>query len=126
MDQSRREDPADDDDGGQGIGFPWRRAAHAAPFAAAQRWRVRRPVSSRALHRRRVMTGSPKIRTRQIHWSWEGRELSLGVDEAGSGPSVLLLPALSSISTRREMHPLMKLLGKRSLDRTYRGVVLGR
>ncbi len=60
------------------------------------------------------MTDSPKIRTRQIHWSWQGRELSLGVDEAGSGASVLLLPALSSISTRCEMHPLMKLLATRA------------
>ena len=60
------------------------------------------------------MTGSPEIRTRQIHWSWQGRELSLGLDEAGSGASVLLLPALSSISTRREMHPLMKLLATRA------------
>lgn len=31
----------------------------------------------------------------------------LGLDETGSGPLVLLLPALSSISTRTEMHPLM-------------------
>jgi pimeloyl-ACP methyl ester carboxylesterase len=30
----------------------------------------------------------------------------LGLEEAGSGPSVVLLPALSSISTREEMHPL--------------------
>jgi pimeloyl-ACP methyl ester carboxylesterase len=60
------------------------------------------------------MTGSPEIRTRQIHWSWQGREFSLGVDEAGDGASVLLLPALSSISTRREMHPLMKLLATRA------------
>lgn len=56
------------------------------------------------------MTASPEIRTRQIRWSWQGRKLWLGVDEAGSGPSVLLLPALSSISTRCEMHPLMKRL----------------
>ena len=56
------------------------------------------------------MTASPEIRTRQILWSWQGRKLWLGVDEAGSGPSVLLLPALSSISTRCEMHPLMKRL----------------
>ena len=34
----------------------------------------------------------------------------LGLDEAGSGPVVLLLPALSSISTRGEMHPLMERL----------------
>jgi pimeloyl-ACP methyl ester carboxylesterase len=60
------------------------------------------------------MTDSPEIRTRQLHWSWQGRALSLGVDEAGSGASVLLLPALSSISTRREMHPLMKLLASRA------------
>jgi len=60
------------------------------------------------------MTDSPEIRTRQLHWSWQGRALSLGVDEAGSGASVLLLPALSSISTRREMHPLMKLLVSRA------------
>ena len=60
------------------------------------------------------MTDSPEIRTRQFHWSWQGRALSLGVDEAGSGSPVLLLPALSSISTRREMHPLMKLLATRA------------
>jgi pimeloyl-ACP methyl ester carboxylesterase len=36
------------------------------------------------------------------------------VDEAGSGVSVLLLPALSSISTRREMHPLMTRLATRA------------
>ena len=34
----------------------------------------------------------------------------LGLDEAGDVPSVLLLPALSSISTRGEMHPLMERL----------------
>ena len=31
----------------------------------------------------------------------------MGVDECGHGPAVLLLPALSSISTRAEMRPLM-------------------
>src|ERR1700739_3041205 len=60
------------------------------------------------------MTASPEIRTRQIRWSWHGREVSLGVDEAGSGAAVLLLPALSSISTRREMHPLMRHLATRA------------
>ncbi len=48
--------------------------------------------------------------TRQLRWSWQGRELELGLDEAGSGPLLLLLPALSSISTRVEMHPLMERL----------------
>ena len=34
----------------------------------------------------------------------------LGLDEIGDGALVLLLPALSSISTRGEMHPLMERL----------------
>jgi pimeloyl-ACP methyl ester carboxylesterase len=32
--------------------------------------------------------------------------IPLGMDQAGAGPSVVLLPALSSISTRAEMRPL--------------------
>ncbi len=47
-------------------------------------------------------------------WSWHGQEIALGIDDAGNGPPVLLLPALSSISTRREMHPLMRCLASRS------------
>lgn len=54
------------------------------------------------------MTRTHAIRTREIRWSWQGKPITLGVDEAGDGPPVLLLPALSSISTRREMHPLMQ------------------
>lgn len=45
--------------------------------------------------------------TRELHWSWEGETIPLGLDEAGEGPIALLLPALSSISTRGEMQPLM-------------------
>ena len=33
-------------------------------------------------------------------------EVTLGMDVAGNGPTVVLLPALSSISTREEMRPL--------------------
>ena len=51
--------------------------------------------------------------TRELRWSWDGREIALGLDEAGRGPLVVLLPALSSISTRREMHPLMERLSRR-------------
>jgi pimeloyl-ACP methyl ester carboxylesterase len=58
--------------------------------------------------------GAPEIRTRQMRWSWQGRELSVGVDEAGAGAPVLLLPALSSISTRGEMHPLMHRLAAKA------------
>jgi pimeloyl-ACP methyl ester carboxylesterase len=53
------------------------------------------------------------VRTRQIVWRWQQKEIALGVDEAGEGSPVLLLPALSSISTRREMHPLMRGLAAR-------------
>jgi pimeloyl-ACP methyl ester carboxylesterase len=48
--------------------------------------------------------------TRELRWSWQDREIVLALDEVGSGPLLLLLPALSSISTRAEMHPLMQRL----------------
>ena len=47
------------------------------------------------------------MKTSEIAWQWQGREVVLGLDEEGSGPVILLLPALSSISTKAEMHPLM-------------------
>src|SRR5919204_1626081 len=43
---------------------------------------------------------------RRIDYRWEGATVTLGMEEAGSGSSVVLLPALSSISTRAEMRPL--------------------
>ena len=48
-----------------------------------------------------------------LSWRWQGREITVGWDETGQGPTVLLLPALSSISTRREMQPLMQRLAPR-------------
>ena len=51
--------------------------------------------------------------TRELRWAWQGQDIILGLDEAGNGPLVLLLPALSSISTRSEMHPLMERLAPR-------------
>jgi pimeloyl-ACP methyl ester carboxylesterase len=59
------------------------------------------------------MTAEPTVRTRQVLWRWQGQEITLGIDEAGQGPPVLLLPALSSISTRREMRPLMQCLANK-------------
>jgi pimeloyl-ACP methyl ester carboxylesterase len=50
------------------------------------------------------------IRSRDLHWSWQGEDVALGLDEAGAGDLVLLFPALSSISTRGEMRPLMERL----------------
>lgn len=48
----------------------------------------------------------------EITWSCDGRNLSIGLDRVGKGPTVLLLPALSSISTRHEMRPLQEQLAQ--------------
>jgi pimeloyl-ACP methyl ester carboxylesterase len=45
-----------------------------------------------------------------IAWNWGGEAVRVGIDRLGAGPTVLLLPALSSISTRREMLPLQERL----------------
>ncbi len=41
----------------------------------------------------------------EIAWTWDGETVRVGVE-----PTVLLLPALSSISTRGEMRPLAERL----------------
>jgi len=51
--------------------------------------------------------------TQTIEWNWRGKTIRLGADACGSGPDVLLLPALSSISSRREMRPLQERLAPR-------------
>jgi pimeloyl-ACP methyl ester carboxylesterase len=43
-------------------------------------------------------------------WRWSGASVRIGLDRLGSGPSLLLVPALSSISTRREMRGLQERL----------------
>jgi pimeloyl-ACP methyl ester carboxylesterase len=45
-----------------------------------------------------------------IVWSWQGATMRLGVTRQGTGPTILMLPALSSISTRGEMRPLQERL----------------
>jgi pimeloyl-ACP methyl ester carboxylesterase len=42
----------------------------------------------------------------RINWTWRGQAIELGCEARGRGPKILLLPALSSISTRAEMRPL--------------------
>jgi pimeloyl-ACP methyl ester carboxylesterase len=51
--------------------------------------------------------------TRTLQWNWRGHPISLGADAIGADPQVLLLPALSSISTRHEMRPLQERLAGR-------------
>jgi len=48
----------------------------------------------------------------EIIWHADGYNFTIGLDRMGEGPSVLLLPALSSISTRHEMQPLQKHLAR--------------
>jgi pimeloyl-ACP methyl ester carboxylesterase len=50
------------------------------------------------------------MQTEQLTWHCNGATIELGADWSGRGPLVLLLPALSSISTRHEMHPLQERL----------------
>jgi len=50
------------------------------------------------------------MQSAQLTWTWRGRSINLGFDTSGQGPTLLLLPALSSISTRREMWPLQERL----------------
>jgi len=57
------------------------------------------------------MADTTAVFSRNLQWSWQGRQISIGINEVGEGPAVLVLPALSSISTRRETHPLMRRLG---------------
>ena len=45
-----------------------------------------------------------------IVWNWQNQVVRVGVDRLGVGPTVLLLPALSSISTRRETRLLQERL----------------
>jgi pimeloyl-ACP methyl ester carboxylesterase len=58
-----------------------------------------------------AMITSEFMQTEQLTWRYDGSSVELAVDWSGQGPLVLLLPALSSISTRHEMRPLQKRLG---------------
>ena len=50
------------------------------------------------------------VPTDHIVWNWNSQTVRVGIDRLGAGPTVLLLPALSSISTRREMRLLQERL----------------
>lgn len=49
----------------------------------------------------------------RIEWKADGKAVQIGWTRAGHGPTLLLLPAFSSISTRREMRPLQERLAPR-------------
>jgi pimeloyl-ACP methyl ester carboxylesterase len=54
-----------------------------------------------------------QMRGDHIEWSWQGATVRLGIARMGTGPSILMLPALSSISTRSEMRPLQERLASK-------------
>jgi pimeloyl-ACP methyl ester carboxylesterase len=49
-----------------------------------------------------------QIHRDHLDWSWQGATVRLGVTRMGAGLTILMLPALSSISTRGEMRPLQE------------------
>jgi pimeloyl-ACP methyl ester carboxylesterase len=51
-----------------------------------------------------------QIHPDHIDWVWQSAAVRLGVTRMGAGPTILMLPALSSISTRGEMRPLQERL----------------
>ncbi len=53
------------------------------------------------------------MRMDEIEWRYQGNSVRVGMTWHGQGLSVLMLPALSSISTRSEMWPLQERLGAR-------------
>ena len=53
------------------------------------------------------------MRMDEIEWRYQGNSVRVGMTWHGQGASVLMLPALSSISTRKEMWPLQQRLGSR-------------
>jgi pimeloyl-ACP methyl ester carboxylesterase len=51
-----------------------------------------------------------QIHRDHLDWAWQGATVRLGVTRLGAGPTIVMLPALSSISTRGEMRPLQERL----------------
>src|ERR1700747_3359813 len=51
-----------------------------------------------------------QIHRDHLDWAWQGATVRLGVTRMGAGLRILMLPALSSISTRGEMPPLQERL----------------
>lgn len=55
----------------------------------------------------------PVAEATEFVWTGAGEPIGCGVTRLGAGETALLLPALSSISTRREMWPLQQRLARR-------------
>src|SRR5258708_38100278 len=55
-------------------------------------------------------TTAVQIHRDHIDWIWQRAAVRLGITRMGIGPTILMLPALSSISTRGEMRPLQERL----------------
>ena len=51
-----------------------------------------------------------------LEFNWRDKTVHVGIDCRGQGPTILMLPALSSISTRSEVRPLGEKLASIHLD----------
>ena len=63
-----------------------------------------------ALPERSTMPEGPR---QTYFWTWKGRQVAIAYETFGNGPSCLLLPAFSTVSTREEMRPLAARLAQR-------------
>ena len=61
----------------------------------------------------RELSAGAVSETRYYPWRWQGQEVAIVYDVWGAGPSLLLLPAFSSISTRAELDGLAQGLALR-------------
>src|SRR5690349_4122942 len=57
-----------------------------------------------------ALTAERIVMVDHLEFEWGGKTVRIGTERHGSGPTILLLPALSSISTRGEMRPLQERL----------------
>jgi len=86
------------------VGIPWNIA-------------VRSPQRGHGEYRRTGWTRTEDavagMSEHKVAWSFRGSEVVVAAERLGRGPTVLLLPALSSISTKDELRPLQELLSGR-------------
>ena len=57
-------------------------------------------------------TTTTKEKVQEFPWIWQNRTFDIAYETQGQGAPVLLLPAFSTVSTRKEMNPLGQILAQ--------------